>query len=157
MTKKKTLIPLALLAVAALGFVAWWQYSSESLAGQELPLLTESQAVSRAIGEANFYGLKGTPSTVTAKLTTLGEYADLTGFTLGSDAAKVGLSPDLEVWVVTLTGRVEWSGPGRPGAQSREVFDNITVEIDARTGEIKGTAAYRAGYTPPLLKESSLQ
>ena len=65
---------------------------------------------------------------------------------LGSDAATVGWHPDKQVWVVTFRGRVQMTLPSAIG----RTFDNITMALDARTGELIGTDAYVDGDPNPF-------
>ena len=108
--------------------------------------LDEAKAAGRA--QARIAGLIGEPTSVFAELTTLEQYLFIssngTG-QLGSDAASVGWYPDRKVWVVAFRGQVKLAMPGSSG----ETYDNITLALDARTGELIGTDAYPAGYTMP--------
>ena len=111
-------------------------------------LLTPEEAKAEGLAQARFAGLIGEPTSVFAELTTLEQYV----FTstkgtgqLGSDAASVGWHPDRKVWVVAFRGKVKLAMPGSSG----ETYDNITLALDARTGELIGTDAYPAGETIP--------
>ena len=111
-------------------------------------LMTPEEAKAAGLARARFAGLVGEPTSVFAKLTTLEQYV----FTsskgtgqLGSDAASVGWHPDRKVWVVAFRGKVKLAMPGSSGG----TYDNITLALDARTGELIGTDAYPAGYAIP--------
>ena len=111
-------------------------------------LLTADQAKTRGLAEARFAGLVGEPTSVKATLTNLEDYIRVSSFgtgQLGSDAGDVGWYPDHEIWVIAFEGTVRLKLPGSSG----ETYDNITIALDAQTGEIIGTDAYPDGYTPP--------
>jgi hypothetical protein len=142
MIQTRILIPLAVLAVAISGAAIWWQASPPAWTIKNPPAFSESEAISRAIEEARFGGLDGEPTEVRAELMTWGDYGNLSGFTPGRDAVKVGLAPDMPVWVVAMNGRVVWSLPGRPGGGPSEISDSITVVLNAKTGEIKAYSRF---------------
>ena len=110
--------------------------------------MTPEEATAAGLAQARLAGLVGKPTSVFAELMTLEQYV----FTstkgtgqLGSDAASVGWHPDRKVWVVAFRGQVKLAMPGSSG----ETYDNITLALDARTGELIGTDAYPAGETMP--------
>jgi hypothetical protein len=112
--------------------------------------IQEEVAVERAIEMARLRGLQESNVTRFAvKQMSLAEYNRLSDFEAGSDAAKVGLDPDQQVWVVTIKGQVKWSGPGRTGGDG-DTFDNITIVISAHTGEHIATFSARPGQPLPL-------
>lgn len=82
---------------------------------------------------------------------TFEEYVKLASSTegFGSGAAAAGLAPDMPVWAVLLRGTVRLSLPGAPPYEER-LYDNLTVVLNARTGEVFRTNAYVPGRTPPL-------
>ena len=117
--------------------------------GQEQQdLLTPAKAKKEGLAQARIAGLVGEPTSVFAELTTLEQYvftsSNGTG-QLGSDAASIGLHPDRKVWVVAFRGKVKLTLPSSGG----KTYDNITLALDARTGEVIGTNAYPAGETIP--------
>ena len=111
-------------------------------------LLTAEQAKMKGLAEARIAGLVGEPTSVNATLTDLEDYTRVSTFgtgSLGADAGNVGWHPDKEIWVITFEGTVKMTLPSSGG----ETYDNITIALDAQTGEIIGTDAYPNGYTPP--------
>ena len=111
-------------------------------------LLTAAEAKAEGLAQARIAGLIGEPTSTFAELTTLEQYvftsSNGTG-QLGSDAASVGLHPDRKVWVVAFRGKVKLTLPSSGG----ETYDNITLALDARTGEVIGVDAYTDGETIP--------
>lgn len=114
------------------------------------PKIQQSTAVARAIDIAHSLGLQeANPNKLAAKLMTLGDYDNLTGFKAGTEATSFGLDPDQQVWVVTIKGAVEWSGPGRKGTGT-DKFDNITIVINAQTGRQLATFSAGDGGSLPV-------
>ena len=112
--------------------------------------IQEQVAVERAIDMARLRGLQDTtPTSYAAKQMSLAEYNRLADIGSGPKAAKVGLDPDQQVWVVTIKGQVEWSGPGSTGGDA-DKFDNITIVISAQTGDHIATLSARPGQPLPL-------
>ena len=111
-------------------------------------LLSVDEAKARGLEEARFAGLIGEPTDEFAELTTLDEYVGTPSYgtgELGADSSDVGLNPDKKIWVVAFRGHVQLSLPGGDG----KFYDNITLALDAETGEIVGVNAYPEGHTPP--------
>lgn len=106
-------------------------------------LLSEFQAYERALSWARFAGLAGQPTGYVAHRMTLGEYATIVEAGLRPESAKVGLDPDLPVWVVTIRGDGIWALPG-----TRQPFANVPIVLDAKTGEIKMWVSSRPGSEP---------
>jgi hypothetical protein len=88
----------------------------------------------KALSMAQQFGLNGSPTAQKVVLMTRGEWDALTGGGLGTDAAQIGLTPDLPVFVLAIRGNVTWRGLGM--VPPNQHYDSITVAIDARTGEI---------------------
>ena len=110
----------------------------------------EQAAVESALDMARMRGLQETPAPRFAvKQMTLAEYNKLSDVRAGPDAAKFGLDPAQQVWVVTIKGQVQWSGPGQTGGDA-DKFDNITIVISAQTGDHIATLSARAGQPLPL-------
>jgi hypothetical protein len=127
-----------LLGVGLIFFfaVAWVLVQNPAVAS---PLFQNEQALSeRALGYAQAAGLRGTPTSQKAVRMTLGGWARLVNAEPGKDAAKFALDPDRPVFVLAVRGDVQWNAPGapRPGQTSPEHYDNITVVIDIRTGNL---------------------
>jgi hypothetical protein len=115
--------------------------------GQE-DLLTPAEAKAEGLALARIAGLIGEPTSVFAELTTLEQYlftsSNGTGQCCPPVSPLIG-DPDQEVWVVAFRGKVKLTLPSSGG----KVYDNITLALDARTGEVIGTNAYVAGQTIP--------
>ena len=111
-------------------------------------LLTAEEAKAEGLAQARIAGLTGEPTSTFATLTDLQEYTETsthgTGM-LGSDAASVGWHLDRKVWVIAFRGKVKLTLPSSGG----ETYDNITLALDARTGEVIGVYAYPDGETIP--------
>lgn len=123
--------------------------SSEQARTDEL--IPEAVAVEKAYDTAVLYGFKGQPSPTGTLLTTLADsLAREEGFTLGRDAHEVGLFPEMPVWVVVFQGETfEHRGPGLPRPDgSPDLFDNIIVQVNARTGDLMGYSSYPDGDLP---------
>jgi hypothetical protein len=148
--RNKTLFTIAVLIAAVLIIaLAINQATSQRIeATTPPPPIQEEAAVERAIAIAQSRGLQeDDPTRLAAKLMTLREYHALTDSGSEPGAAKFGLDPDQQVWVVTIRGPVDWSGPGRT-RDEQDKFDNITIVISAQTGKHIGTAASRVGRLP---------
>ena len=111
-------------------------------------LLTAEEAKAEGLAQARIAGLIGEPTSVFAELTTLEQYlftsSNGTGQCCPPVSPLIG-DPDQEVWVVAFRGKVKLTLPSSGG----KVYDNITLALDARTGEVIGTNAYVAGQTIP--------
>ena len=111
-------------------------------------LLIADEAKAKGLAEAKLAGLVGDPTSEFTMLTTLEDYIATSSHEsgqLGSDASAVGLHGDKEVWVVAFQGTVNMTLPGSGG----KTYDNITLALDAETGEIIGVNAYVEGQTLP--------
>jgi hypothetical protein len=97
-------------------------------------------------------GLRGVPRSQRSAVMRLAEWTKLTGGELGKDAPQFGLSVDTQVYVLAIRGDVEWRGVGivQPGQTQPERYDNITVVLDASTGELLSMEATRPGFSMPL-------
>ncbi len=118
--------------------------------------MSEMQARSRAIELAQWAGMTGKPTRDTAKLISLEEYLALDGVRIGPDGWNFGLDPSLQVWVFAIEGRGVSNLPGgdsgTPGRPFQpEVFEAITVAVDARTGEYRGSGMHRTIDSVPAL------
>ena len=150
MTVKKTALWGGLTALLVIGIALSLMFilSNNTNHGQD-DLLTAEQAKEEGLVQARIAGLVGEPTSASTKLMTLEAYVQTsskgTG-QLGADAATVGLHPDKPVWVVTFQGHVQLTLPSSGG----KTFDNITLALDARTGEVIGTNAYVDGDPNPF-------
>lgn len=116
------------------------------------PLLAQTDLETRAVAIARENGLNGNPTAKRAVQMSYAQWLALNNATLGQDASKVGLASDTPVLVVALRGKVAWSAPSqpRPGQTGPEQFDNITVVLNARTGEMVEVFAKYPGAPMPV-------
>ena len=150
MTAKRTALWGGLTALMVIGIALSLMFLFLDNPNQEQDdLLTAEQAKTEGLVQARTAGLVGEPTSTFTKLMNLAEYIKTsskgTG-QLGSDADAVGLHPDRFVWVVTFQGHVQLTLPSSGG----KTFDNITLALDARTGEVIGTNAYVDGDPNPF-------
>lgn len=149
MTIRKPFLFGGLGALVVLGIVASLIFTIAANPSQpNSDLLTSDEAKSVGLTKARSSGLSGDPSDVSTTLTTLTDYVSKASggqASLGNKSDTVGLDGDKEVWVVAFDGNVELTLPGVGG----ETFDNITIAMDAQTGEIIGVDAYPADMTVP--------
>jgi hypothetical protein len=112
-------------------------------------LMSREVGIEKAEEYARRTGLMGDPSRVMARQTTLADYMRETdGEELGPDAAKVGLSPDMPVWMVIFFGDIRYAGHGFPkldGTYPELRYDNIIIVINALSGKYIAMAAYDNG------------
>lgn len=140
---------LMLLSVTMLSFitiVVWKHNSSSRVASAARPEnLPEAELLKKALAEAQFRGLRGNPTAKKAVQMTLGEWLKLVDAELGDDSQKVGLSADLPVYVLAMRGSAEWALPSQPNPennnQETEKFDNLTLVLNAQTGDVIWTLA----------------
>ena len=117
------------------------------------PPLDDEILMAKALNEARLAGLIGEPRALKAVRMSLAEWNALIDAELGKDAAAIGLVPDMPVFVLAIRGDVEWRALGylpQPGQDSPERFDNITVVLNARTGDLLWLGSYRPGYPSPV-------
>ncbi len=137
--------------VTVLGFLAWMQIMITSSASS-LPTLDDQTLETKAISWAQSYGLQGAPVAKRSARMALGQWLALGGGQLSEGAARFGLSSDVPVFVLAMRGRVEWRGLGLlpPGQVSGEQFDNITIALDARDGNLISAGAARSASAMPV-------
>jgi len=114
--------------------------------------LDENILAEKALLEAQMNGLMSMPiNQETAKMN-LSDWNKHVNAELGMDADKFGLTPDTPVFVLAIKGNVEWRGGGlpQPGQEIAENYDNITVVLNARTGDIIWVGAYYPDYPMPV-------
>lgn len=116
------------------------------------PVLDDESLTTKALAEARMAGLIGAPKAQQAIRMSLAEWNMLAGIDPGMDAAKFGLSPDIPVFVLAIKGDVEWQGVDlpRPGQELPERYDNITVVLDARTGDLIWIGSYYPDQPMPV-------
>jgi len=130
--------------------LAFWLSSQNTAKASSL--LDDKTLESHAMAAAQYYGMQGTPSAKQAVMMTYAQWLALNDAELGKDAAQFGLTPDLPVYVFAIRGSVEWQGLGmpQPGQTAPEHYDNITVVINARNGDLLWVGANRVGFPMPV-------
>lgn len=112
-------------------------------------LRQQDAVIEQAIEQAQSRGFQGSsPDAIASKETTLAEWFSIIGFEPGPDSTKVGLDTDRKIWIVTMRGSVQWSGPGKQSDGPGDFFDNISISLDADMLEYIG--AYSAGQTEKI-------
>lgn len=116
------------------------------------PVLDDKTLIEKALAEAEMAGLISKPYAQKFLRMNLDEWNTLVSIGLGSDAEQFGLTPDIPVFILAIRGNVEWRGPGlpRPGQELPEYYDNITVVLDARTGDLIWTGSYNPNQPMPI-------
>lgn len=150
MTSKRSVVFGGLSVLAVMGIIASLVFALAANPDQESPpgVLNVDEAKARGLEHAQFAGLVGEPTSVVTELTNLEDYistASMGSAQLGSDASSVGWNADRKIWVIAYRGHVKIAMPGSTG----NTYDNLTIAIDAKTGELVGTDAYREGTTLP--------
>jgi hypothetical protein len=144
----RTIVLAAIVLATITGIFAWLQGAASASTLLPLP-----QAVleSKAITAAQEAGLQGAPTAKNVTRMTFGEWLKMTDAELGKDAAKFGLSPDIPVFVLAMRGNVEsrLAGLPQPGQTEQAKFDNITIVLNARNGELLWMGAVNQGF--PML------
>jgi hypothetical protein len=134
-------------------FLGYFALTQHIVHAAVLPLLDDKVLEEKAVAAAQMAGLQETPIAKRAVHLTLAEWLKLNDAELGKDAAQFGLSPDMPVFVLAMRGNVTSllaGGALRPEQKAPEKFNNITVVLDARTGEVMWTATIRDGFTMPV-------
>lgn len=138
---------LALLLIVSLAVIS-------AVMASPTPPLDDETLMAKALDEARFAGLIGEPRALKAVRMSLAEWNALVDIELGPDAPTIGLVSDMPVFVLAIRGEVEWRAPGglglKPGQDSPERYDNITIVLDARTGNLLWLGSYRLGYPMPV-------
>ena len=135
--------------VLLVGLVALVFSVGQLMDAQTKPLRQQDAVIEQAIEQAQSRGFQGSsPDAIASKETTLAEWFSIIGFEPGPDSTKVGLDPDRKIWIVTMRGSVQWSGPGKQSDGPGDFFDNISISLDADTLEYIG--AYSAGQTEKI-------
>ena len=149
MIGKRSAVFGGLSVLVVMGIIASLVFTFAANPNQEPPgVLSADEAEVRGLELARFAGLVGDPTNVVSKLTNLEDYTMVsTGGTgqLGADAGSVGWNSDRQVWVIAFRGDVRMAMPGAGGG----TFDNITIAIDASTGDLIGTDSYSEGHVLP--------
>lgn len=121
-------------------------------ASSSLPVLDEAILTTKAMEVANETGLIGAPKNTRTEQLDLGEWLSLIDADLGLDAAKFGLTSDMPVFILAIRGEVAWNGHflQPPGKDVTPKYDNITIVLDASTGEPLWVASKEPGYPMPI-------
>ncbi len=116
------------------------------------PILDNEILTAKALTEARAAGLIDMPRAQKGIRMDLAEWNALIGLDLGADAANFGLTSDIPVFILAIKGDVEWQGVGlpKPGQASPEHYDNITVVLNARTGDLIWVGAYYPDHPMPI-------
>ena len=116
------------------------------------PVLAQEVLEGEALDLAKQYGLQGTPEAQKVVWMTLGEWFALNDAELGKDASQIGLTSDIPVFVFALRGNVTWHGFGLPDPNQTEpeLYDNITVVLNVRTGEPVWVGSTNPGSPMPI-------
>jgi hypothetical protein len=145
----KTRRMFVVYVVLLVGLVALVFSVGQLMDAQTKPLRQQDAVIEQAIEQAQSRGFQGTsPDAIASKETTLAEWFSIIGFEPGPDSTKVGLDPNRKIWIVTMRGSVQWSGPGKQSDGPGDFFDNISISLDADTLEYIG--AYSAGQTEKI-------
>ena len=143
------LLLVCLTVVVAFSLLSQKQNRADAAA---LPLLDEKTLEEKAITQAQFAGLQGVPIAKRSVQITLAEWLKLVDADLGKDAAQFGLTPDTPVYVLAMQGNVvsQLAGLPRPQQTTPELYNNITIVLDARTGDLMWTVTTREGFSMPV-------
>jgi hypothetical protein len=140
---------LILILLLAIGII-----SALLLAGKNSRrgAIDDAALESKATAIARDYGLIGEPIEKKAVRMSLGEWSKLIDAGYGEGARELGLTPDLPVFVLVILGDVEWKDPGGKSwlGSEAERFDNITIVLNANTGESIYVGSIRAGFPLPV-------
>ena len=104
--------------------------------------LTEIAAVGNAVVAARDNGLVSEEVSHISRRIQFGEFADAIGESYRADKGLLSASPDTEVWAVAFAGEVELILVGGELVK----YDNLTVILDAITGEIYRVEAFYGEY-----------
>ena len=74
------------------------------------------------------------------------DYAAAIGQAFQAEEGHLEAPPDTEVWVFAFKGDVVLDIPGQPSL----TFDNLTVVLDALTGDVLRAEAFYGDYESPL-------
>lgn len=143
------LIVGVIIAVLA-GLLAWWQLVNIPTASSTATL-DDSTLEVKALEWARAHGLQGTPLAKRAVRMTLGQWLAFSGGQLGPGSTQFGVEQNTSVFVLAIHGSVAWHRLGA-GLQGRhpEQFNNITIVVDARNGNLVSAAAARNPTTMPI-------
>jgi len=134
---------LGLGAVLALVFVLSRPNPSPTFADQP-------NAISTGLKYARAHGLVGDPAEITMAKMSYVEFTEL----IGDEVSPYYREHNMEVWVLSMRGKVLFSMPGWPPG---EEYDNIFVVVDAKTGDPKAIGARNQALQLPGGEKVTLQ
>lgn len=114
--------------------------------------LDEQTLEAKALDWARAHGLQGIPLAKRAVRMTLGQWLAFSGGQLGPGSTQFGVDQNTAVFVLAIHGSVAWHklGAGLQGQNTPEQFNNITIVVDARNGNLVSAAAARNPTTMPI-------
>jgi hypothetical protein len=138
-----SLLVLSIIFISALVILG----NAESSATLDKNILAE-----KALLEAQMNGLMGMPINQETARMNLSGWNKLINAEIGMDADKFDLTPDTLVFILAIKGNVEWRGVSlpQPGQETAENYDNITVDLNDRTGDLIWVGAYYPDYPMPI-------
>lgn len=129
----RIVIGAALLTLFAMSVaVGLWRISASA---SQLSTLSDATLHEKGLALAQSLGLKGKPRAEKMTRMTLAEAGNLIDAELGKDAGQFGLTPDMPVFVYTLRGNVEPTGPIEyPPNQPVPKYDRMLLVLNAHNG-----------------------
>jgi hypothetical protein len=114
--------------------------------------LDDQTLMEKALAYAKTQGLQEQPVATRAIRMTYGQWIAINGGQLSEGVTQFGINSDTTVFILAIRGNVKWRGLGlsREAQNSPEQFDNITIAIDARNGNLISAGATRSGFTMPI-------
>ena len=144
---------LLLIGLGVLIVFGFFAMGEHTVNAAQIPLLDDKVLEEKAIAAAQLDGLQGSPIAKVAVHMTLAEWLTLNDAGLGTDAAQFGLTPDMPVFVLAMRGNVTSRLLGeslRPGQNGPAIYDNITIVLDARTGDVRWSMVVSEGFPMPV-------
>jgi len=108
--------------------------------------ITEIEALPLAVTTLRQHGFVGESFTHIARRIPFGDYATAMGLAYQAEQGHLEAAPELEVWVFGFRGDVRLDLPDEPSV----FFDNLTVVLDALTGDVLRAEAFYGDFESPL-------
>ena len=108
--------------------------------------LTEIEALPLAVTSLTENGFVGDTFSHIARRVPFRDYAAAIGQAFAAEEGHMEAPPDLEVWVFAFKGDVVLDVPGQPSV----AYDNLTVVLDALTGNVLRAEAFYGDFESPL-------
>ena len=108
--------------------------------------LTEIEALPLAVTSLRENGFAGDAFSHIARRVKFRDYAAAIGQAFAAEEGHMEASPDQEVWVFAFKGVVTLDVPGQPSV----TYDNLTVVLDALTGDVLRAEAFYGDFESPL-------